>query len=177
MSFKTCLVGQRFKNNKGLEFEITEYCSDTDKRKIKFIKTGYECEAHRDNIKKGIVKDWRSPTICDVGVMDVKNGTKHNLYVRWMDMINRCYDKNHSDYKYYGGNGVTVDKRWHNFSNYINDIEAKENYEKIILDTKNWHVDKDILIPGNKVYSNETTCIVHISENTTEKNVRNANKK
>ena len=38
----------------------------------------------------------------------------------------------------------------------------------MIKDSKNWSVDKDILIKGNKCYSNETTLIVSKSDNSKE---------
>ena len=87
-------------------------------------------------------------------------------------MISRCYDITDQDYKNYGEKGVTVCKEWHTFSNYVKDIEAKENYDKLLKDKKNWEIDKDILIPGNKLYSNETTLIVPKCQNVKERILR-----
>lgn len=39
-----------------------------------------------------------------------KTGTKE--FVAWCNMIQRCYDKNHPNYRHYGGRGVDVCMRW-----------------------------------------------------------------
>ena len=43
------------------------------------------------------------------------SGTR--IYKRWLDMKHRCYGKNRSDYKDYGGRGITVCDEWlHDFT-------------------------------------------------------------
>ena len=109
--------------------------------------------------------------VLNIGINDIEKGRNHILFNRWYGMLSRCYNENHKSYKNYGGNGCYVDERWLTFSNYIKDIENKENYDKLLKDSKNWHIDKDILFPGNKVYSNETTKIVSLIENVRERNL------
>ena len=57
--------------------------------------------------------------------------TKHGMATRlnpapefgvWKDMIRRCTNKNRSDYKYYGGRGIAVCERWHEFANFFADM-------------------------------------------------------
>jgi hypothetical protein len=43
-------------------------------------------------------------------------------YNSWRNMLRRCYRKLNSNYKYYGGNGITVCKRWHVFVNFYADM-------------------------------------------------------
>lgn len=43
-------------------------------------------------------------------------------YDRWQQMKARCFNKNHKGYKYYGGRGITVCKRWLTFSNFLEDM-------------------------------------------------------
>lgn len=38
--------------------------------------------------------------------------TKHELYPTWRGMRNRCYNKKHDSYKFYGAKGVTICDRW-----------------------------------------------------------------
>ena len=38
--------------------------------------------------------------------------TYHPHYQRWLDMNDRCYNKNHADYKNYGGRGIKVAPGW-----------------------------------------------------------------
>jgi hypothetical protein len=49
--------------------------------------------------------------------------TKHGmantrLYGVWKDMRSRCYTKTASDYKYYGGRGVSICEEWGDFSKF-----------------------------------------------------------
>ena len=44
-------------------------------------------------------------------------------YGVWIGMRRRCLEKNHRDYRRYGGRGIKVCKRWLNsFENFLNDI-------------------------------------------------------
>jgi hypothetical protein len=47
----------------------------------------------------------------------------HPLYFSWYDMLRRCHNSKHSKYKDYGGRGIFVCKRWHTFSNFVDDME------------------------------------------------------
>ena len=63
-------------------------------------------------------------------------------YKTWNGMIQRCYNKNSVNYKYYGGRGITVCNRWINsFINFYEDMG--ERPEGMSLDR----------IDNNKVYS------------------------
>lgn len=43
-------------------------------------------------------------------------------YHSWAAMMTRCYNKKRSAYKYYGGKGIFVCKRWHTFTNFLADM-------------------------------------------------------
>jgi hypothetical protein len=47
-------------------------------------------------------------------------GTK--THRAWKSIMSRCYNKNVYCYKHYGGRGISVDKRWHKFENFYNDM-------------------------------------------------------
>ena len=38
--------------------------------------------------------------------------SKHPLWTSYHGMLQRCDNPNHKDYKYYGGRGIGVVKRW-----------------------------------------------------------------
>lgn len=40
----------------------------------------------------------------------------------WSGMLSRCENKNRKSYKNYGGHGVTVCERWHEFENFLADM-------------------------------------------------------
>ena len=72
-------------------------------------------------------------------------------YRVWESMLNRCYSAKYQEQKpSYKGCGVTDD--WLTFSEFKNWMEAQDFEGK--------QLDKDILIPGNKVYSPETCIFV-----------------
>jgi hypothetical protein len=40
------------------------------------------------------------------------------IYYIWRQMIQRCHNELHKDYKNYGAKGITVCKEWHDVSNF-----------------------------------------------------------
>lgn len=105
-----------------------------------------------------------NPTICGVGYLgnDYNKNTDKLLYQRWSGILNRCYNTNNPNYKNYGEIGVEVDKEWYNFSNFKKWFE--DNYWDIGTN-ENLVVDKDILVPNNKIYSSQTCLLIPISFN------------
>ena len=51
-----------------------------------------------------------------------KVGKKTSAYQSWRNMINRCNNKNHKSYHYYGGKGIKICERWQDFSNFLSDM-------------------------------------------------------
>jgi hypothetical protein len=43
-------------------------------------------------------------------------------YSTWKGMLRRCEDVNNPDYKNYGGRGITVCERWHDYRNFLTDM-------------------------------------------------------
>jgi hypothetical protein len=48
--------------------------------------------------------------------------SRNPLYGRWAAAIDRCYNTKNASYKNYGGRGIKVCKRWHNFDNFRTDM-------------------------------------------------------
>ena len=114
--------------------------------------------------------------VAGVGIMDIKKGRSHILYDRWNSMIHRCYNVNDDDYSNYGNKGVYVCDEWLIFSNYVKDIESKDNYNLLKENPKSWEIDKDILICNNKCYSNSTTLIVSKTDNARQSQIKTMKK-
>lgn len=87
-----------------------------------------------------------------VGINDADYVVKDCLYYRrWKDTLRRCYSPNYH-VKNPSYIGCIVGKEWHRFSNF-----------KQWMMTQDWEgkeLDKDILCPGNKVYSPDSCVFV-----------------
>ena len=92
-----------------------------------------------------------------------KNQTSIKIYECYRNMIQRCYNKQHPKYRFYGAKGVSVCKSWRD--NY-------DNFKKWALDN-GWEpglqIDKDTIGNG-KLYSPKTCCFLsRIDNNRTKK--------
>lgn len=55
----------------------------------------------------------------------VKHGmTHHPLFKSWSMMMSRCHNPNYTQFKDYGGRGVTVCERWQAVENFVSDMES-----------------------------------------------------
>ena len=84
-----------------------------------------------------------------------ENGKQIRVYDTWHGMLERCYDKKwHKKYPNYIG--CKVSKEWHNFQNF-----AKWYYDNYYeVKGERMHLDKDILLKHNKIYSKENCIFV-----------------
>lgn len=120
------------------------------KVEVEFIDTGYKTTTRAEQIVNGQVKDYLYPSVCGIGFIGVGEyrakikGKLTRPYQTWISMMKRCYNAKtqilHPTYK-----GCTVCDEWHNFQNFA--IWHTKNY------IEGYHLDKDILIKGNKIYS------------------------
>ena len=98
-----------------------EYLTSNSKRKHRFGL--YECRCGTQF--KAITSAVKQRKIISCGCSKIKhNLSKHRLYGTWSGMMNRCYNKNRLDFKYYGGIGIYVCDEWHNVENFINDMHS-----------------------------------------------------
>lgn len=91
-----------------------------------------------------------------VGINDAKYPTKINKiktseYIHWSGMMARCFSenvhKNQSTYK-----GCSVSERFLSYSYFYEWCQSQIGFND------GWALDKDLLIKGNKIYS-EDTCV------------------
>jgi len=146
-------VGDTFPNNKWGMFTVIEYIS-AKKIKIKFFITNSIKYTSAQAINKGNIRDTQFPSIYGIGYVGTGKFSKakyKNIYSIWVMMLARCYDtKTQITQKTYIN--CTVCSNWFNFQNY-----ATWYTENVI---KNWEVDKDLLLKGNKIYSPDTCIFV-----------------
>lgn len=128
---------------------------------MKFVDTGYETKSCMTDIRSGKVKDRLVPSVCGVGIIGDEitkiNKIATKEYRLWHNMLERCYCKKfHKRTPSYLG--CTASENF-KFFPYFKDWCSKQ----IGFNNVGWHLDKDILIKGNKLYS-EDTCVFVPSE-------------
>ena len=150
-------VGEVYENNVGLKFVVIEYngCNDV---KVKFVDSSYTTFSTTGNIRSGSVKDKMSPSVYGVGVVGVNsistNQKPHQEYVFWNSMLQRCYDLSYKLKRptYIGCTSSNNFKYYPYFKDWCN--------KQVGFGNKGWCLDKDILVKGNKLYSEDTCCFV-----------------
>ena len=155
VSYKDC-IGKVCKSLNSGDFKILKY-NDSRNVEILFLKTGFEMFVTLGNIRNGEVKDPFSPSVYGVGILGTKYpssviGVQTKEYELWNNMLKRCYsDALKKKYSTYEGCEVSDNfKSYEYFYEWCN--------KQIGFSNKDWHLDKDLLVKGNKVYS-EDTCV------------------
>lgn len=91
----------------------------------------YLCKCVCGKNKKVRTDHFRNGRTTSCGCVGAANSkkavTKHShsynrLYFVWWQMMNRCYNEKFEDYRNYGGRGIKVNERWHDVSNFIEDM-------------------------------------------------------
>lgn len=87
-----------------------------------------------------------------IGTGKYSESTHKKIYAAWFNMLSRCYDEQmlltHPSYK-----GCSVCLQWLDFQEFAKWYEYQQAPD-------GWHLDKDIRIVGNKIYSPETCGLV-----------------
>ena len=155
ISYKDC-VGKVCKSLNSGDFKILKY-NDSYNVEIQFLKTGFEAVAQLVSIKIGNVKDPYLPSVFGVGILGAKyqskvNGVQTKEYVLWCNMLKRCY------YATYKKKSQTYEgcEASDNFKSY--EYFYEWCHKQIGFNNECWQLDKDLLVKGNKVYS-ENTCV------------------
>ena len=150
-------IGEESYNSEGTLMKIIEYKNNSNILVEFQDEYKYKKSTTYQMFKKGNVKNLYDKTVCGIGyvgegIYDKK--TYLYIYKKWCSMLERCYDpytiNKHPTYK-----DCYVCNYWHCFQNFCKWWE--ENIYK--CNNESMHLDKDILIKGNKIYSPET-CII-----------------
>lgn len=153
---KTIKSGDIFTNKKGLEFVVIDYSGAFDVTVM--FSNGFVRKTRADHVKSGSVRNPTHPEVFGIGFIgdgihkSRVNGKETEKYRHWHGMMTRCYSK--------GAKGVsptylgcTVCDEWHDFQAFSDWFDV--NY------IDGYHLDKDIISHGNKVYSPDKCMFVH----------------
>lgn len=101
------------------------------------------------------------------GKRNQKNKEFMKIFSMWKSMMSRCYNKNNKKFHRYGGNGTTVDDRWHDLNNFIEDFDKIEGFDYELWKNGKLQLDKDSkqLNTKSKIYSLKTCKFMSSQEN------------
>lgn len=154
-------LGEENYNTFGTLMKIVEYNRNDDV--IVEFQDEYKSKVHTSyqQFKNKKVKNPYDKEVFGIGYIgqgkykSSKNKNFSKIYNAWVYMLRRCYDPYYLN-KYPTYIDVYVCDEWHNFQNFA------QWWEENVYNCNNerMHLDKDILIKGNKIYSPETCIIV-----------------
>lgn len=153
------VVGAVFQTNNYGSFEVINIASNRFIT-IRFIDTGWITTVESSNIRKGHVRDRMRPDVCIHGFVGVGPHYPRECnksYSVWHSMMRRCYSPQLDCHKINYAD-VEVSPEWFNYQVFADWYEEKiKIYKGSDIQTE---LDKDLLVPGNRIYSASTCCIV-----------------
>ena len=154
VSYKDC-VGNVFKSLNSGDFKVLKY-NDGKNVEIQFLKTGHRKVVEMKEVKTGSIKDPCLPSVYGVGITGARYPTKVNgvhtkEYKLWHSMLSRCYNNAYKKRQptYEGCEASENFKSYEHFYEWC--------HKQIGFGNEGWQLDKDLLIKGNKVYSENTS--------------------
>ena len=142
-------IGQLISSNSSGDFKVIEVLGSRNIA-IRFVETGTEVHnLQKANVLRGNVHDYMIPTFLGLGYLGSDGMTKNTAaYNCWSAMLTRCYSESyHSTRETY--RDCEVEPSWLNLTTFRKWFELNH--------IKGYHLDKDLLVQGNRVYS-ENTC-------------------
>lgn len=128
---------------------------------IEFFNTLTVINVQSKDIRSLRVRDYNHPNVFGVGYKgygkhkSFYGGKVRKPYSVWRSMLQRCYDKDCEQYRFYSDCSVCVE--WHNFQVFAEWFE--ENY------VDGCQLDKDKKIKGNRIYSPDACLFISMKEN------------
>ena len=162
VSYKDC-VGKVCKSKSSGDFKILKY-NDKKNVEIQFLKTGFETTVELGSIRNGKVKDRYLPSVYGVGVIGDKYPSKvygvlTKEYKLWTSMLVRCYSDNSKKRRpTYEGCEVSDNfKSYEYFYEWCN--------KQVGFGVEGFELDKDLLVKGNKLYSEDSCVFIPVEIN------------
>ena len=155
---KSISVGDIFTNKDGCVAKVISWVS-WENITIQFQDSyGFIKVVRSDSIRNGAFRNPYRKSCLGVGYIgDGKystrsGGSKSTIYIHWLGAMTRSYSNRYKSLKptY---QDCTVCEEWHDFQNFAGWVEKQTGFDK------GYHLDKDLIVKGNKIYSPET-CVL-----------------
>ena len=156
MGSRAIFIGDRFELNNGGYATVTSYDGCFDIGII--TNTGFETITKSSQLIGGMVRDPLVRSVHGVGYLGIGEYLKRSKsYRSWNGIHTRCYCEATSIRQPAYINCIVADT-WHNYQNFK--PWHKDNY------VDGWHLDKDLLVPENVIYSPDKCIYVPSQINT-----------
>lgn len=153
--------GEILQSNSGDLFEIVSY-EHSSRVKICFLESGFTTYGQIGTLIRGGVRDKSKEPFYNILTLDTDEPkyTETREYQLWKGMSARCYyngvyNDRGSTYK-----GCTMSDNFKIFSFFREWCDKQVGYSQ-----QGWHLDKDIIQRGNRVYSEDTCAFVPVEIN------------
>lgn len=161
-------IGEVNYNRHGQKMEIVAYNNDCDIT-IRFDDGTIREHVYYSCFKNGIVRNFEVPDVYGVGISGTKrkkvNGKTTKEYSTWVNMLQRCYDpQKWVQFPHY--KGCIVSEKWIHYDDFYEWCHDQDNWDKVIENPNKYHLDKDIICKGNKIYDPEFCSFVPANVNT-----------
>lgn len=152
-------VGEMYTNLLGNTATVIEYIN-CSKVKVRFDDSkNTEVWFPFGVLSSGKFKNPNNPCVYGIGYLGVGDfkpslsGRPTEQYVKWSSMLSRCYSAKKQEvqgsYK-----GCTVHSDWHNFQNFAKWCSLQRGFGL------GYELDKDLLVEGNRVYSEQGCSLI-----------------
>lgn len=153
-------VGDVWPTKSGVNVEIIETFKGSQRVVIKWLdEYEHTAEIYQCALPRSSLKNPYERTIVGVGFL----GTSHAALnfsefnrekTVWRGLFKRAYD-NKTLLTRPGYTGTTVNPKWHDLGGFV-----EWTQEAVGWRNESWHVDKDLILRGNKEYGPETCCML-----------------
>lgn len=157
---KLLFMGKEFETNTCGKCVVINY-EGFDKVTVKFYDPEHVKVCTLSSLEGGWVYNPMKPLVVGKGYLgDGKYvSTETKVYHLWKGILTRAYDSDfHKKYKTY--KDVEVCEEWLNFQNFAEWCYGQKFFDAKDDKGRSYHLDKDILVKGNRVYSPNTCCFV-----------------
>ena len=136
------------------QLTVIERAENSKAGKVRWLcrcSCGNECVVQACDLKS------RNTTTCGCGKGNYKHGMHGTkIHNTWRGMLDRCYNPNNIGFDHYGGRGIKVCERWHNFENFYEDVSKLENFGRAGYTLDRIENDKDYC-PSNVRWADRNT--------------------